>query len=99
FHRAAVQQTIDWLDHYGIPYKDLCLTGEKVAVGADLYIEDTPRNVEGLRTVKPTIVFTNSTNRDLDGPRADTWEQAEEIVLRLKSEWEQGQDGAQLSII
>lgn len=88
FHKEAVQQTIDWLDHYGIPYSDLCLTGEKVAVGADLYIEDAPHNVEALRTVAPVIVFTNSTNRHVDGLRADDWQQAEELVLRQKAEWE-----------
>jgi len=98
FHRTAVQQTIDWLDHYGIPYKDLCLTGEKVAVGANLYIEDAPRNVEALRTIAPTIVFTNSTNRSIDGPRADTWEDAERLVLGQKTDWEQNRDGSQLTI-
>ena len=36
---------------------------EKAAVGADLYIEDSPTNVEQLRDEKlDTIVFTNSTN-------------------------------------
>ena len=98
FHKAAVQQTIEWLDHYGIPYKDLCLIGEKVAVGADLYIEDAPHNVEALRTVAPTIVFTNSTNRKLAGPRADDWEAAEQLVLQAKFHWEEGRDGSQLSI-
>ena len=98
FHKPAVQQTVLWLDHYGIPYRDLCLIGEKVAVGADLYIEDSPQNVEALRTVAPTIVFTNSTNRTLDGPRADTWEDAEQLVLQAKHDWEQGRDGTQLSI-
>lgn len=88
FHKEAVQQTIDWLDHYGIPYSDLCLTGEKVAVGADLYIEDAPHNVEALRTVAPTIVFTNSTNRHIQGLRADDWRQAEELILQQKAEWE-----------
>jgi 5'(3')-deoxyribonucleotidase len=87
FHKEAVQQTIEWLDYWGIPYKDLCFTGEKVAVGADLYIEDTPHNVDALRTVKPTIVFTNSTNRDVGGLRADDWEQAEALVLAQKAEW------------
>jgi 5'(3')-deoxyribonucleotidase len=87
-HREAVQQTVDWLDNYGIPYRDLCFTGEKVAVGADLYIEDTPHNVEALRVVAPTIVFTNSTNRDLDGPRADDWFEAERLVLEERTQWE-----------
>jgi 5'(3')-deoxyribonucleotidase len=98
FHEPAVQQTVRWLDHYGIPYRDLCLIGEKVAVGADLYIEDSPQNVEALRKVKPTIVFTNSTNRALDPPRADSWDEAEQQVLHTKYEWEQGREGTQLSI-
>lgn len=89
FHKEAVQQTVEWLDYYGIPYRDLCFAGEKVAVGADVYIEDTPHNVEALRTVAPTIVFTNSTNLDVGGLRADTWDEAEALVLSLKHEWEE----------
>jgi 5'(3')-deoxyribonucleotidase len=88
FHKEAVQQTIEWLDNYGIPYRDLCFTGEKVAVGADLYVEDTPDNVLALREVAETIVFTNSTNREIDGPRADDWEKVEMLVLERKAHWE-----------
>lgn len=51
------------LDFHGIPYRDLCFTGDKVAVGADMYVEDTADNVTALRSVAPTIVFTNSTTR------------------------------------
>lgn len=47
FHAAAVQQTIEWLDHHGIPYKDLCFMREKDQVGADIYIDDAPH----IRTV------------------------------------------------
>jgi 5'(3')-deoxyribonucleotidase len=92
FHREAVQQTVDWLDNYGIPYRDLCFTGEKVAVGADLYIEDAPGNVDALRAVAPTIVFTNSTNRDLAGPPGNDWVQAERLVLEERGRWEQGRE-------
>ena len=42
FHQVAVQQTVEWLDRYGIPYWDLCFMRDKDAVGADLYIEDSP---------------------------------------------------------
>ena len=63
FHQQAVRQTIEWLDHHDIPYWDLCFMKDKAAVGADLYIEDTPANVEQLRAEgHHTIVFTNSTN-------------------------------------
>src|SRR2546427_12984934 len=49
FHRTSVSQTIDWLDKHGIPYWDLCFMKDKEQVGADIYIEDGPKNVESLR--------------------------------------------------
>ncbi|MCC7241332.1 MAG: 5'-nucleotidase [Acidobacteria bacterium] len=80
FHRVAVQQTVEWLDGHDIPYWDLCFLADKSAVGADLYVEDSPRNVAQLRAEgHPTIVFTSSTNRHLAAPRADTWDE----VLRM----------------
>jgi 5'(3')-deoxyribonucleotidase len=89
FHQTAIDQTVEWLDHYGIPYWDLCFMRDKAAVGADLYIEDSPSNVRALRIDNhPTVVFSNSTNRDLEGPRADTWEQVEMIVAEFVREWQ-----------
>lgn len=90
FHQVAVQQTIKWLDEHDIPYWDLCFMRDKAAVGADLYIEDSPENVRLLRADgHPTIVFTNSTNRDLEGPRADDWEEVVELVLEELSRWQE----------
>jgi len=90
FHQEAVRQTIEWLDHHGIPYWDLGLLQDKAAVGADLYIEDAPANVERLRADgHRTIVFTNSTNRHLKGPRADTWDEVEQIVLKELHSWKE----------
>ena len=87
-HQFAVDQTTEWLEHHGIPYWDLCFMRDKAAVGADLYIEDAPRNVEQLRTDgHETIVFSNSTNRQIAPPRADTWADVEEIVIRKMEEW------------
>lgn len=89
FHQIAARQTIEWLDKHDIPYWDLCLMQEKAAVGADLYIEDSPENIRRLRAEKRrTIVFTNSTNEDLPGLRADHWKEVVEIVLRDKKTWE-----------
>ena len=89
FHEETVQQTTHWLDHHGIPYWDLCFMQEKAAVGADLYIEDSPSNVEQLRADGlDTIVFTNSTNEHLAPPRADTWTQAVDLVLDAKNQRE-----------
>jgi len=82
FHVPAVQQTVEWLDSHDIPYWDLCFMSDKAAVGADLYIEDSPRNVERLRADgHPTIVFSNSTNLHLAGPRAHTWADVESLVM------------------
>jgi 5'(3')-deoxyribonucleotidase len=89
FHQFAVSQTIQWLDHHDIPYWDLCFMQQKDAVGADLYIEDSPANIERLREQGlKTIVFTNSTNLDLPGPRANTWDEVLDLVLAEKREWE-----------
>jgi 5'(3')-deoxyribonucleotidase len=81
FHRAAVSQTIDWLDKNGIPYWDLCFMKNKEQVGADLYIEDTPKNVDALRAKGPyTICFGNSTNTTVAEPRVKSWNEAYELI-------------------
>ena len=91
FHQQAVRQTIEWLDFYDIPYWDLCFMRDKAAVGADLYIEDTPENVEQLRgDGYETIVFSNSTKRSLLGPRADSWEDVGKMVLEELEKWKKG---------
>jgi hypothetical protein len=71
FHKEAISQTIEWLDNYGIPYWDLCFMQHKTQVGADLYIEDSEKHVVQYRKAgSEVIVFSNSTNRHLRGPRA-----------------------------
>jgi hypothetical protein len=88
FHQIAIQQTIQWLDHHDIPYWDLCFMRDKAAVGADLYVEDSPANVESLRSDgHPTIVFSNSTNLHVPVPRAETWNQVAEMVLAEHAAW------------
>jgi 5'(3')-deoxyribonucleotidase len=85
FHALAVQQTIEWLDHFGIPYHDLCFMKEKEQVGADIYIEDAPGNIESLRARGfYTICFANSTNRDIGDPRAQNWEDVYELIKSWK---------------
>jgi len=97
FHLTAVQQTVEWLETHDIPYWDLCFMSDKAAVGADLYIEDSPENVERLRADgHPTIVFSNTTNLHLAGPRADTWAQVERLVTKELEKWQaiHGDEGA-----
>jgi len=89
FHQEAITQTTEWLEHHGIPYWDLCFMRDKAAVGADLYIEDSPDHVQRLREDgHKTIVFTNSTNKDLPGPRADSWLEVESLVLKELKDWQ-----------
>ena len=89
FHQIAVSETIQWLDRHDIPYWDLCFMQQKTAVGADLYIEDSPNNIERLREEgQKTIVFTNSTNEHLLGPRANNWDEVLDLVLAEKRAWE-----------
>lgn len=81
FHKEAIRQTTEWLERHGIPYWDLCFMRDKAAVGADLYLEDSPENIRSLRaTGHETIVVVNSTNRDLPGPRAESWAEIEDMV-------------------
>jgi 5'(3')-deoxyribonucleotidase len=90
-HRTTITQTVDWLDNYDIPYWDICFMADKGAVGAHVYLDDAPDNIMKLRDQGcRTIVFTNSTNRDLSGPRADSWLEVEKMVLEAREEWKTG---------
>jgi 5'(3')-deoxyribonucleotidase len=90
-HEASVTQTVRWLENYDIPYWDICFIGDKVAVGAHLYVDDAPRNIKQLRKQgHKTIVFSNSTNKNLPGPRADSWRDVEKLVLEAMEEWKTG---------
>jgi len=85
FHAIAVGQTIEWLDRNGIPYRDLCFMKEKDQVGADIYIEDSPSNIESLRARDfYTICFANSTNQMIADPRAKNWDEVYELVKARK---------------
>lgn len=91
FHEMAVAQTVRWLDDHGIPYWDLCLMRDKEAVEADVYVEDSPLSILGLREMdRSVIIFTNSTNLEIDdGPdgRANSWPDAEELVRTRYYAW------------
>jgi len=90
-HRTTITQTVDWLDSWDIPYWDLCFMADKGAVGAHVYIDDSPSNIERLRNQGcKTIVYSNSTNRSLPGPRAETWKDVEHLVMEAREEWQTG---------
>jgi 5'(3')-deoxyribonucleotidase len=88
FHKVAVAQTIEWLDRHGFPYRDLCFMEEKGAVGAALYVEDGPGNIDDLRAAdEHVLVFSNPTNLDKAGPRANDWTEVEDYVRRQFEHW------------
>jgi len=94
FHNLAVSQTIDWLDEHGIPYWDLCFMKQKEQVGADIYLDDSPDNVERLRSKGLfTICFANSTNRRVAEPRAESWDHVYELIHA----WPAAPDGAMMT--
>jgi 5'(3')-deoxyribonucleotidase len=99
FHQIAVAQTVEWLDRHAIPYWDLCFMGEKGAVNADLYIEDSPHNVEALlRDARDVIVYTHYANQHVEVPperRAHNWEEAERLVEERYLAWQMRGDGGQ----
>ena len=81
FHNLAVSQTVDWLDRNGIPYWDLCFMKDKEQVGADIYVEDSPANIERLRSEGfHTICFGNSSNTHVIAPRAESWDEVYRLV-------------------
>jgi 5'(3')-deoxyribonucleotidase len=81
FHETAIRQTIAWLDSNGIPYWDLCFMKEKGQVGADVYIDDAPHNIEALRKHNHyAICFANSTNVNVTAPRANNWDQVYRFI-------------------
>jgi 5'(3')-deoxyribonucleotidase len=93
-HQEAVSQTVEWLETHGIPYWDICFMAEKAAVGADLYVDDSPGNIEALRGEgHHAIVFGNSTNRHVHPPRAESWDAVEKLVLGAMAEWSAGGAG------
>jgi 5'(3')-deoxyribonucleotidase len=80
-HQSSVADTVTWLDANKIPYRDICFIGDKPQVGADLYIDDAPHNIENLRNSgAETIVFTQPYNTEIPGLRANSWKEVEQIV-------------------
>lgn len=100
FHNAAVAQTVDWLDGHGIPYWDLCFMKAKQQVGAHIYIDDAPGNVEALRAADFfAICFGNSTNVGIAQPRAESWDSVYEMVHERWAEVKQRGDTATAHLV
>ncbi len=83
-HAEAVRQTVDWLEQYSVPYWDLCFVADKTTIDADLFVDDSDRNVRSLWDAgKAAVIFTNSTNVGVPGPRVDNWLELEKHVMKM----------------
>jgi beta-phosphoglucomutase-like phosphatase (HAD superfamily) len=95
FHQQAVEQTVVWLDHHGIPYWDLCFMKDKAAVGANLYVEDSPINIRALRADgHPTIAFSTTSAHGMPAPSATNWTEVEALVIAAHQAWRSDNDKA-----
>lgn len=81
-HEQSAGDTIGWLEGHNIPYRDICMIADKVKVGADLYLDDSPTNVEKLRAAgADVVIFDQPYNRHVEGQRVRTWDEALELIL------------------
>ena len=79
----VVADTAYWLDKNEIPYRDIMFVKRKTDVYADVYIDDSPENIQRLKKRHPkslVIIFDATYNRKLKGPRAQTWEEVQILV-------------------
>jgi 5'-nucleotidase len=80
-HEVVAHDTVEWLEKHDIPYWDLCMVAKKGDVGCDLYIDDAPHNIQALRDIgRKVIVYDWPYNRELEGPRARSWEDIRELT-------------------
>jgi 5'(3')-deoxyribonucleotidase len=91
FHQVAVAQTVEWLDKHAFPYWDLCFMRDKTLVDANVYIEDTDKQIWALENAgRKVIAFSNPTNAAMNPApaiRASTWQEAEEIIRNHYYDW------------
>ena len=88
FHRQAVNQTVEFLDHHGIPYWDLCFLRDKTLLGADLFVDDSEKNIDALRAAgKDAVCFGNVTNRHVAPPRFESWLEIEAYIVAKHDQW------------
>lgn len=84
---AALVDTVKWLEENGIEYDSLCFDGNKGEIHCDSFIDDAPSNIEAIRANGTThcFAFDQLYNRELEGPRVYSWNDAVEKVLEHKA--------------
>lgn len=76
-HARVLTDTAIWLDNNNIPYDDIMFARKKVDVVADVYIDDSEKNITALRGVgRKVITYDRTYNRHIEGMRALNWDDA-----------------------
>lgn len=87
-HHTLAGDTVYSLEANNIPYRDLCFMEAKADLGAHIYVDDAPHNVEALQDVgKEVIIFDQPYNRHVEGLRAKGWGEVEAIVMDRFEAW------------
>lgn len=83
-HARVLTDTAISLDKHDIPFHDIMFVRNKVDVMADVYLDDSPGNINALRAAGRTVVvFDQKYNRDLAGPRVSNWNEAYDLLSTM----------------
>lgn len=95
----VVADTVQWLSHQvspnarsRIPCDDLSFVECKSSVRADLYVDDNPAQLGRFAEAGlDCLVFDTTYNRDVEGPRAHGWVDAEAAIAEAYAAWKAAQ--------
>lgn len=80
---AMEADTREWLKQHRIPYHELVFSENKKEHHADVYVDDSPFNINDLRQNNKTVItFSQKYNKGIPGARVAAWSQ---LIKRLNS--------------
>lgn len=83
-HEKVVADTAKSLEINSIPHSNLMFLHDKTRFIADVYIDDSPRNLLNLqKDGRTTITYNQRYNQDVPGLRASSWLEVREILRDL----------------
>lgn len=96
---TVVTQTADWLDSQGIKYDDIIFTDAKTDIKADIYIDDSPKNILAFQENNlEYVIFNMGYNSALAGDRVYSWEEAYTYITKF-AENKKSLEDAQLTVM
>ena len=92
-HFTVVTDTAFSLDKDNIPFRGITFDGYKTEHNADVYLDDSPKNIFNLRAAgKQVIIFDAPYNQDIEGARVHDWDEAYAMITEMFPE--AAQEGA-----